>query len=230
MECLERLRIVRLKSVTFKLKPTFQQLHVLEIWHASIEGDKTLFAECSSLVDLKLIEVKNCSAILENFFPKLELFSYRNQRIETNLPLSTFISSHKNLKTLILHVNHQLDIFCNNTILLEIDCCEELEILDTNIGRTDNFTFLPLEALKSLKKLSICCGLYPDFTFLSALTNLDEFCVELHSLPDGFDPFVWLAQLRKSKVALKAFTMYVDHHYVKLTIRDYKNSKLKIED
>lgn len=56
-------------DLSVELKPIFKRLQILELTLVSIEGDRTLFADLNSLIELRVSWVDNSSAILENIFP-----------------------------------------------------------------------------------------------------------------------------------------------------------------
>ncbi|XP_037044401.1 uncharacterized protein LOC119080256 [Bradysia coprophila] len=64
-------------ALAAELRPIFEQLQIIHLKNVFVDGDITLFANCNSLVDLELINVRNC-LILENAFPKLNTFTYIN--------------------------------------------------------------------------------------------------------------------------------------------------------
>lgn len=117
------------------------------------------------LIELRVIDVKNCDAILENTFPKLQLFSYQGVCLHMNDCLSAFISRHPTLKT--LDVESRIYQRFNNVFMRAIgNSCKELIKLTLNlypeIQNVDHFRQLPqmelveiIGQLRNLEELSI---------------------------------------------------------------------------
>lgn len=107
-EKLKHLSISNLRisaALTAKLKSVFKRL-TFSLSDLLIEGDKSIFSQLDSLVELTRIRVRNGSPILENTFPQLERFTYLSVNfkkyrdgpyLET---VQAFITRHTALKSL----------------------------------------------------------------------------------------------------------------------------------
>lgn len=154
-DTLNSLKIVSINvpdALTVKLKPIFKHLQKLVIAYATI--DANLFASCDSLIELKVV---SCTAILVNYFPKLERFSYQN--IESNKSfhiqflLTKFISCHKSLKAIYVYV---LDNEENSILGAISNYCKELEKLEMKISNDHEYP--NLQNLNQLRELKLFCG------------------------------------------------------------------------
>lgn len=86
---------------TEKLKKVMKGLELLELqWTCT--SDATLFEGLDELTDLRLIHVENCGAILGEFFPKLQRFTFSTtiRHGNTDQAFGKFISRHNCLKAL----------------------------------------------------------------------------------------------------------------------------------
>lgn len=180
-----------------KLKPIFKRLQRLDIGNVT---DKTLFAECASLTDLKFNDEKNCGAILGSIFPKLEQFSYTNLEFDEQalINTTTFFLRHTSLKTLVLNIPF---VKSGRRVLLEVigNSCKELKELSLNMWfRNPNTRSLQsLQGLRSLSTLHLICSpCCPDLKFVSTLTKLRELHLCSYFLPKDFSQFDLLSQLK----------------------------------
>lgn len=166
----QRLKCLKFQSVKISptlavnLRPIFRRLHTLTLWGVSIDGDATLFSGLDSLVELNTKFIKNCEKILENVFPKLELFMFRQFETITGLHhltlkrLLTFIASNTTMKSI------DLQLICTEdcwSIILETiaSSCKGLQKLAI-ISSSSTYTclfpmFEPLNALKSLRTMKL---------------------------------------------------------------------------
>lgn len=209
--CLEKLKISNLKipkSLTAKLKSTFQRLRVLKLELVWLK-DETLLDDCSSLVELRVLWSKNCSSILESGFQRLERFEYGKRKMarynsmrypnreRTLAALLVFISSHTSLKRLSLSFP-RCDDRCKSDIVQTIsDSCKQLEELAIWVGRgtLTSSNLQPLAALKSLRTLSLHGAFLQDFQFAKPMTALRELRLCLFRLPNDYSQFQSLTQL-----------------------------------
>lgn len=127
------------------------------------------------------MSVKNY-VILENIFPKLERFYWKGNIVCKSL--STFISSHKNLKNLYLHGNEDQETI----ILLQVisNSCKELEKLALKEVQCEDLTFI--SALTKLRELHLhlhMCILPKDSNQFASLTHLKCLCIN-DKINDGY--------------------------------------------
>lgn len=184
------------KHITVTLKSTFKQLQLLELHDVTVKGDKTLFADFDSLIELSLMYVTNGIAVMENIFPKLQRFTYKGE----DEPLSTFISRHTSLKKLDLLMT-DLDGKSKIAILQVIgNSCNELKELSINLERLNASSVLPFEALKSVKILKLRYASCQDLSFIKAMTKLHELQLVYCVLPRKSNQFAFLSQLTKLQV------------------------------
>lgn len=169
-------------SLTVKLKPLFSKLQKLYIRDCTIEGEAMrLFANCRSLLELKLDNFANCSddvgMIFENTFPKLERFKYKEDYNDyDDYNLAIFISRHKSLKTFCLK---RFDEDCTTLLPVIAENCKQIEKLqfhgqyDGPINKVEFENGLQsLLTLDQLKKLKINCS----------KQNVNKFIKELNAL------------------------------------------------
>lgn len=143
---------------TVKLKPIFKHLQQLFVCGITIKGGgRNLFANCDSLIELKVHEMNNCDVILDNVFPKLERFIYRNTNYDFEHFLSVFISRHKSLKT--LDINSRKKRLSNIPIMQVIaESSKELVELKIKITLQNQNELFSLQRLDKLKELKIDFG------------------------------------------------------------------------
>lgn len=154
---LKNLKIEYLKVpevLTVELKSIFQQLQSLELNHVTFEESSQPFAGLNSLVELKIVGVKT-EAILQNTFPKLEIFfsggaEYYEKPISSIF--SPFLSCHTSLKTVVIRA------YFNSK---EVDCNCKMIIIQT-IG----------DSFKKLEKL----GLQPYISVASLRLHIFNHC------------------------------------------------------
>ncbi|KAG4076654.1 hypothetical protein HA402_001941 [Bradysia odoriphaga] len=194
---------------TNQLKKIFKRLQLLELQWVST-SDATLFDGLDSLVDLRVMQVENCSAILEKVFPALERFMYYTTHLRhavTNRratlvhyfdKLMTFVARHHDLKAIDLCFYSDSRSFI---ILLETignSCKNLIELWIRVVLSTFTSAHLqPLKVCKSLRTLGlyeVSCG---NFQFISALTELRELHLSGCSLPGDSSHFDALAGLTK---------------------------------
>lgn len=164
-----------------KLKPLFNRLEKLVIKDCNIDGDMQLFANCKSMVELKLNNFTSTSdyvgMIFENTFPKLERFKYKEDYNDyDDYNLDVFISRHKNLKTFSLK---RFDEDSTSLLAVIAENCKQLEKLqirgdyDGPINKVEFENALKsLISLEQLKKLKINCS----------NENVTKFTQELNAL------------------------------------------------
>lgn len=198
--CVENLVTLRIHSLiipafpTVKLNQIFKRLQILDLQYVTIEDDRMLFAELDSLVELRVRWVENCSAMLENIFPKLKRFTHWGTHQVDQL-LLTFISRHTSLVT--LEIDHSSDE--SNTLKflhVIVNSCKELEELELDIGRT-TASLLTLQSLQSLNVLKLWWVSCEDFKFMSALTRLRELHLISCDLPNDIQQFAVLSRLTR---------------------------------
>ncbi len=193
-DSLERLSIIGVKIPrihSVKPKPIFEQLQHLYLKDVSIE-DKTLFANFNSLVEIRIDEVKNCSAILKHTFPKLERF-FLKRYIAHDLPhMSKFFLRHKALKTIDLSI--LCDVGSLWIILQAIGGCQELIELSVCVPNSNAASLEPINALKSLKTLTVGHSTCEDFNFIPG-NPLSELHLIDCRLPKDSNQYVHLAHL-----------------------------------
>lgn len=184
-------------DLTVKLKPIFKQLQMLELRDVSILSDKTLLAEFDSLIELRLINVRNDSALLENIFPQLKRFTLKQLTYFSDyadIDLSTFISRHTNLKTLDIAAD------LHDCIILQVigNSCTELEELSVKLGSPILAScLLPLQALKQLKNLKLFGAQCENLEFIPALTKLHELHLHVRIPLDFYKELASLTELPK---------------------------------
>ncbi len=199
VEYLERLSIDFLtipEAVAVKLRPNFKQLQSLALVDVHLEAaNPSLFDECPLLVSLVVNSVRNCGAILENTFPKLERFEYQkyclvlSERIndpssqQNFATLSTFISRHAMLTKLHLRFVHSFE---GSTVAL-------MKIIGTNCNE-----MVELRLLTNINGLNRAprryCG---EMNVLQPLTALRELCLCHVDIPIYPNQFAALTQLKK---------------------------------
>lgn len=168
--------------LTSKLKPLFNNLQKLCIEGGSIEGSaKYLFSNCTSLVELKLINLEDYTEdtgmIFENRFPKLERFKYEKMYDNyDDYNLEVFVSRHKALKTFSMK---SFDDDCTTLLHTIANNCKDLENLRiVGDGRSNPADYVKalnsLLALSKLKKLKIKCAEVNVTEFIQKLTELNS--------------------------------------------------------
>lgn len=209
--CILHLRITA--TLAKDLKPIFKQLNTLSLSSVSIEGSWSTFTELDSVVDLDVSRVKNCSTILDNFYPKLQQFTYQKdtikpaencsdpeeyqdrQSLET---ISIFIKRHPTLKS--LDIDFECDHNCWTVILQAIgNSCKKLQKLTIGTGcdrQMFSSDFLqPLQALTLLRIVKLTAVSFEDFCVFANLPELRELELQHCILPQTKDHFAYLAQL-----------------------------------
>lgn len=187
---LQRLTIDGMRSVNglkVKLKPIFQQLPVLVFRSCDLIRDATsLDLSCDSLTELKIVNTTGCVAILRNFFPKLEQFTFKDSEVydsSDNLDvLSAFISRHKRLKSLkLINMEWSGDFNLLHTINKS---CKKLETLTLDFSwRSDvpfKFSNL-LSNLVNLKTLSVECSSEYSAKLLRAINSVSLRTLEIRN-------------------------------------------------
>ncbi|XP_037037791.1 uncharacterized protein LOC119075455 [Bradysia coprophila] len=192
---------------TDQFKEMFKRLQLLELQWVST-SDATLFDGLHSLVDLRVMQVENCGAILEKVFPALERFTYftthlrhtitirRTKLVQSFDKLMTFVARHHDLKVIDLCFYSDNKSFI---ILLETigNSCKNLVELWIRVVLS-TFTSAHLKSLHAFKSLrtlglfEVSCG---NFQFISALTELRELHLSGCSLPGDFDVLSGLTKL-----------------------------------
>lgn len=150
--------------LTAKLRPMFNKLKKLHIEAGTFYGlGKRLFANCANLVELKVVNVENCTdemgMIFENHFPKLERFKYKHYYDDyDDYNLEMFVSRHKLLKTFSME---GFNDDCTSLLPVIADNCMTLEKLQIRGNHRCNanqseyekalMSLLTLDKLHSLK-------------------------------------------------------------------------------
>lgn len=246
VDSLESLKIDGFKVphvIQAKLKSIFEKLQVLDLKDVCIDCDNELFAECSSLIKLRVVGVKNDSFILDSAFPKLERFGYGNPKVDYSgngasqtyeKPLSEFILRHKKLKT--IHLDTHIDKRFSISILKKIGkSCKDLETLRIKVLCSEPNHFAYLRYLHKLKELEITFERPNRFMSLKPLRGLrslqtlilwDGSCIDLNVVEGlqelhlhdchigGPDNFDSLTRLRK----LCIYQTFISHVYDSLDV------------
>lgn len=189
--------------LTVQLKPIFRRLQLLELVKVSVVDDATLFADFDSLVELRVIHVRYCDAILENVFPQLKRMTFVDTcRKSFNIvrKLTAFIARSTSLKT--LDLDFSVDEKWKQIIVPDIvqaigNSCSELERLSFHMVRLKATDLLPLRALKSLKSLKLLWVSCDDLTFIASMTQLHELHLCYCILPKNVHQFTHLTHIRK---------------------------------
>ncbi|XP_037031225.1 uncharacterized protein LOC119070828 [Bradysia coprophila] len=183
--CSKTLESLRLKDFQIsdhligKLRPMFAKLKLLHIDDGYIGDGKQLFANCASLIELKVTNWENDEngMIFENKFPKLERFKYKRSHDDyDDYDLETFVSNHKGLKALSMG-NFHAD--CSSLLPVIAKNCTDLEKLNIT-GHHYDSPYNYVEALKSLltlkklTKLKIKCDKENVTKFLKELPQLSS--------------------------------------------------------
>lgn len=189
-----------------KLRSLFGKLKLLHIYDGYIRDAKQLFANCNSLVELKVINWENDEndMIMENKFPKLERFKYGRYYDEDcdDCDLESFVSNHKSLKAFSLG---PFNGDCSSLLHAIAKNCPDLEklcITGRNTERPYGYVnaLKSLLALKKLTKLKIKCDKENVTKFLQELPQFNslEFLELWYAQSDaGFLPA--LSQLKDLK-------------------------------
>lgn len=167
-----------IEDVSVKFKKIFYHLEALSFngAHKDHEGLRgtNIPLNCDSLLELEIMCVNGCSAILSNTFPNLERFCFQQYHIgETDIVLE-FIGRHKSLRALEWHTGFSI-IFRNNFARAINNCCKELQKLTLKSFQRNNI--INLSELRGLTKLTML-----DVEILHENHQLSELLPALKSL------------------------------------------------
>ncbi len=182
LHCKGTVKTLKIDSLTIreilavKLKPIFQRLVELDLIGMDIKVDKSIFANCDSLTELKISGLSNCDAILWNTFPKLKVFSFQLST-GTTLFLS-FLQRHNSLKT--LNFNGNVTDRCNPIFWQTIgSSCRGLEELIIKLVCDKKLDFSQLQSLKKLSLFLLCYSDVIKYVELSqALKSLESLTID----------------------------------------------------
>lgn len=183
LETIEDLRV--------EFSKIFQRLLTLSINGAyseqRLDGSTAIQLNFDSLVELKVMYVSRCSAILENTFPKLERFSFQPLDFQGYDTLLNFIGRHKDLRAIAWLTSFSLD-FRNDFVSAIGNSCKELEELTLrNCQKNAILDFSQLHGLTKLKMLDVEISLndYNQLvTLLQALKSLEIVKISTETVRD----------------------------------------------
>lgn len=203
-----------------KIKPFMMKLSDVDYF---TNEDKPQFMDCNSLVHLNISNVKNDQMILKQFYPKLKHFVYEMtvRDYDSLLALRDFISRHSTVKSIFLWIPCLMfdgrGGLVRRSLLRAIGkSCKKLEKLKISIGETDDLTLMndhiiltnylictgdiySLRTLTSLRTVTLS-NICDSFKYFSPFTKLHELTLNNCILPQDFNDFRYLAQLRKLSI------------------------------
>lgn len=184
---LKRLELFTLKctaDLKVKFSSIYRHLLVLSIRECIVYKNVTVQQfNCNSLVELNIVNVQNCCAILENTFPNLERltfeqigcdgrrFTYGRSRSDGREILLAFIGRHTTLKTIKLDVNFEFRI---QSLVHSIDRCTELEelVLRNFYSSESELDCTELEGMTKLRTLDVDIGDSSNYGHLISLLKV----------------------------------------------------------
>lgn len=198
-------------TCTDKIREIFKRLQILDLQWVST-SDPTLFEGLNSLVELRVIQVESCSAILDKVFPRLERLTYfttdirmsdagtnRHAKLGPSFDtLMTFIARHSGLKAIdFCFYSHPSCLM----VLLEAigNTCKNLVELWIRAGLS-TFTSAHLQSLQKFESLrmlglwEVPCG---NFQFIAERNELRELHLCGCLLPANLNHFDALDRLTK---------------------------------
>lgn len=93
------------EDVAVELQSIFGRLQKFTCYKASIDCDADVFANCDSLTELSVTQPCNGQIIMENYFPKLQRFTFEGYKGNSLSTLFNFLERHKTLKCQRLHAH-----------------------------------------------------------------------------------------------------------------------------
>lgn len=210
LNCKESLKHLSLQYQAFdqcqaiNMQTIFKKLRSLKFFSVHLSVDAKLFAGMDSLVELKLAFVNSGAAILENTFPKLEIFQYikeiemrKREPHESMNVMSAFIARHHNLKYLDFsgQISEKSALMLCQTV---VDNCKELHTLGLRCDTTRTTDCIKvLVQSKSLKSLYVEHQSYSHLEVFSTMKELRRLNLLNCGVPLDLNEFESLAHLTK---------------------------------
>lgn len=222
--CSDNLEILRISNSSIPAISTVKltQLTSLQLDKVDIAPNVS-FAGLVSLVELKVVWVRNGRAVLLSHFPKLRHFTYFGNIRSSNLllftrffarwsrpskiahtpnVLSTFFHCNKTLKT----VDLILDNFADRDIIVLkaiVSSCKELDVLRVNCGNVVYTDLIePMKSNEPLGYVELSKGSCKDLDIFSSLATLRTLCLYCCNLPT---PSQFTSLTHVTRLELQAF-------------------------
>ncbi|XP_037027673.1 uncharacterized protein LOC119068247 [Bradysia coprophila] len=155
-----------IEDLRVEFEKIFQRLMAISFHGVYTEhrfGVADIQFKCDSLLELEVVYMDCCNAILKNTFPKLERFCFKQSNDEGSDTLLKFIGRHKHLRALEWHTGFSIS-FRDDFARAIGNSCKELEELTLRSCQNDKT--LDLSKLHNLTKLRML-----DFEIFSDVNN-----------------------------------------------------------